>query len=76
MLHNFMPFYLHCFLGGDGHRTVQSAEALAQDLDVRDTHWYYEYRQLVFKYLEDAEEDGATGLRPVKIRSEMRSRIV
>lgn len=38
------------------------AQALVQGLDVRKCHWYYEYRQTIFKLIEDAEEKGATGL--------------
>ena len=44
---------------------------LAQDLDVRETEWYNAYRQVVFKLLEDAEEDGATGLGHVKMGKEV-----
>lgn len=64
------------FFWGHGRRTVQSAQALAQDLDVRETEWYYAYRQVVFKLLEHAEDDKATGLGHVKIRREVRPRIV
>ena len=63
--------YSQCFTWNS---SLQSAQTLAQEMDimdVRDTSWYDEYRQEVFKLLEDAEEDGATGLGHVKMGKEM-----
>ena len=38
------------------------ASAPASAPSVRNTDWYYEYRQVVFKLIQLAEEDGASGL--------------
>ena len=44
-------------------QTATPQSATPRELKVRDMPWYRAYREIVFKQLEEAEEEKATGLR-------------
>ena len=57
----------HCVCIGNNPQKGHGSVALVQGLHVRVCLWYYEYRQTIFKLIENAEEEGATGLNGAEL---------